>query len=84
MDNLPISVIIVARNSERTIEECMNSVQRNNPAEIIVVDGNSTDSTIEIAKRYTKRVYSDKGRGLGYERSRQPRSISPMLTRPLS
>lgn len=68
MDKLPISVIIVARNAERTIDECLSSVQRNNPAEIIVVDGDSSDSTVDIARRYTERVYSDGGKGLGYAR----------------
>lgn len=68
MPNLPISVIVVARNAEKTIEECLSSVKRNNPAEIIVVDGNSSDRTVEIARRFTHRIYSDDGRGLGYAR----------------
>jgi glycosyltransferase involved in cell wall biosynthesis len=66
MGNLPISVIIVARNAEKTIEECLKSVQRDEPAEIILVDGNSTDSTVEIARRYTELIFSDGGRGLNY------------------
>jgi len=66
MDKLPVSVIIAARNAEGTIEECLSSVQRNNPAEIIVVDGNSTDRTVEISRRYTERVYSDEGREYNY------------------
>jgi len=33
-------VIIPVKNMESTKEECLVSVQRNNPAEIIVVDGN--------------------------------------------
>ena len=66
MEVLPISVIVCAKNAESTIEECLTSVQRNNPAEIIVVDGNSTDRTIEIAKRYTERVYFDGGKGFNY------------------
>lgn len=66
MENLPISVIIAAKNAERTIEECLESVQRNNPAEVIMVDGNSTDGTVEIARRYTDRIYSDEGRGFNY------------------
>lgn len=68
VENLPVSVIIVARNAERTIRECLDSVQRNNPAEIIVVDGVSTDRTVEIAKEYTQSIYSDEGEGLGYAR----------------
>lgn len=66
MEQLPISVIIATRNVEETIEECLNSVQKNNPAEIIVVDGNSTDGTLNIARRYTEKIYFDKGGGLGY------------------
>jgi glycosyltransferase involved in cell wall biosynthesis len=58
MENLPISVITITKNEERTIEETLRSIQRNNPAEIIMVDGNSTDRTVEIARRYTQRIFS--------------------------
>jgi len=68
MDNMPISVIVVAKNAERTIEDCLDSVRRNNPAEIIVVDSNSSDKTVEIAKRYTEKIYSDGGKGKSYAR----------------
>lgn len=60
LENLPISVVIAAKNAERTIKECLDSVQRNNPAEIIIVYGVSTDRTVEIAQRYTNRIYFDK------------------------
>ena len=66
MDNLPISVIIATKNAGSTIEECLASVQMSNPAEIIVVDGNSSDRTVEIARRYTGKIYSDEGRGFNY------------------
>jgi len=66
MGELPVSVIIIARNAEKTIEACLDSVRRNNPAEIIVVDGNSKDRTVEIARSYTERIFSDGGRGMGY------------------
>jgi len=68
MDQMPISVIIVAKNAQGTIDECLNSVTKNSPAEIIVVDGVSSDGTIFIAKRYTERIYSDEGKGLNYAR----------------
>lgn len=68
MGNLPISVIIVARNAEKTIEDSLKSVQRNNPAEIILVDGNSTDRTVEIAGGYTELIFSDGGKGLNFAR----------------
>jgi glycosyltransferase involved in cell wall biosynthesis len=66
LEHLPISAIIVARNAESTILDCLASLQRNEPAEIIVVDGNSTDKTVEIARRYTGKIYFDKGRGPSY------------------
>ncbi|MFC2072266.1 glycosyltransferase family 2 protein [Chloroflexota bacterium] len=68
MRNLPISVIIIAKNAEETIEDCLSSIQRNNPAEIIVVDGNSADRTVEIARCYTDRIYSDDGNGPSFAR----------------
>ena len=36
--------------------------------EVIVVDGNSTDQTLEIAREYPVRIFSDEGRGLAYAR----------------
>ncbi len=63
-----ISVVICARNAEATLEKCLQSVRDNNPLEIIVVDGNSTDRTVEIARRYTEKTYCDGGRGLGHAR----------------
>lgn len=68
MKSLPISVIVIARNAERTIGECLSAVKKNKPAEIIVVDGNSTDRTVEIARRYTEHIYTDEGKGIGYAR----------------
>jgi len=68
MDKLPVSAIIIARNSEEHIENCLRAVQSNNPAEIILVDGNSTDGTLNIARMYTYKIYSDDGRGESYAR----------------
>jgi glycosyltransferase involved in cell wall biosynthesis len=68
MDQLPISVIVVAKDAERTIEDCLQAIQRSNPEEILVIDGNSTDRTVDIARKYTERLYSDEGMGLTYAR----------------
>lgn len=66
--NPKISVAICAKNSESLMEDCLKSIKLNNPDEIIVVDGNSTDKTFEISKKYADIVISDEGKGLGYAR----------------
>lgn len=51
---LKLSLIIPVYNEERHIEACLDAVasQTVKPSEVIVVDNNCTDSTLEIAKRY--------------------------------
>ena len=65
---MPISVIILTRNNEGTIKQCIESVQTNSPQEILVIDGHSSDKTVEIARRYTSKIYFDGGKGISYAR----------------
>ncbi len=65
---LPISVVICSKNNESGIKHTFDSVLQNNPYEIIVVDGKSTDDTIGIAKKYTNKIYFDEGKGLAMAR----------------
>jgi len=51
-----LSVVISAFNEEKKIEDCLKSVSFAD--EIVVVNNSSTDKTEEIAKRYTKHVYT--------------------------
>jgi len=51
----PISAFIACQNEERNIEACLRSVTWCD--EIVVVDSFSTDRTVEIAKRYTDKVF---------------------------
>ncbi|MFK4297320.1 glycosyltransferase involved in cell wall biosynthesis/O-antigen/teichoic acid export membrane protein [Arthrobacter sp. GAS37] len=61
---LDVSVVIPARNAANWLGECLKSVFDQNPREVIVIDGCSHDSTVQIARSYGARVISDKGRGL--------------------
>jgi rSAM/selenodomain-associated transferase 2 len=60
-----ISVIIPALNEAENIEPCLLSVARQQGQfEIIVVDGQSTDGTAEIAERYATVIISERGRAV--------------------
>ena len=49
----PIDVVLLTKDSERILENCLKSVYRNIPVRrLIVVDGYSSDSTIEILGRF--------------------------------
>ncbi len=66
MKTLPISVIVPTKNNEKTICQCLVSIEKNKPAEIIIVDGKSTDKTLEIARKFTGKIFSDEGKGPCY------------------
>ncbi|MFA5356252.1 MAG: glycosyltransferase family 2 protein [Candidatus Omnitrophota bacterium] len=59
MKKIPLSVVVMARNEEKNIAECLESVV-DWVDEIVVVDDYSSDKTLEIAKKYTDKIYQRK------------------------
>ena len=51
-----LSVVLITCNEEHCITRCLDSVRWAD--EIIVVDGGSTDRTVDLVKRYTQRVFT--------------------------
>jgi glycosyltransferase involved in cell wall biosynthesis len=66
---LDISVVVPVRNAEHLIAGCLMSIAANGPREIIVVDGRSTDRTVELAERWADTILSDEGGGLPVARA---------------
>lgn len=58
-----LSVIVITKNEERNIEDCLNSVRW--AQEIVVVDGGSEDRTIEFARKITPKVFVKEWAGYG-------------------
>lgn len=63
-----VSVVVTTKNEEKNIENCLRSVRNQTfkNVELVIVDNFSEDRTVEIAKRFTAKVYSK-----GPERSSQ-------------
>jgi len=61
-----VSVNIICKNEENNIEECLKSVSWTD--EIIVIDGESTDQTVEIARQFTDKVFVNKWEGFAKQR----------------
>lgn len=54
-----VSVCILTKNDENTIQECLESV-KDFAKEIIVLDIGSTDNTVNIVRTYTNRIWGIK------------------------
>src|ERR1700690_3619195 len=50
-----VSVIIITSNEERNITECLQSVAWSN--DIIVVDAQSNDRTVDIVRTFTSKIF---------------------------
>ena len=70
--SLTLSIVIPVYNEEHHIKACLDAVaaQSVRPHEVIVVDNNSTDDTVKIAKSYPfVKVIREKRQGKGNARS---------------
>jgi glycosyltransferase involved in cell wall biosynthesis len=56
-----ISVTVITKNEEKNISDCLKSVDWAD--EIIVVDSESTDKTVELAKQFTDKIFIRKWDG---------------------
>ena len=57
-EKIPLTVVVLTKNEEACIAECLDSVKWAD--EVIVADDESTDRTVEIARRYTAKVFIKK------------------------
>jgi glycosyltransferase involved in cell wall biosynthesis len=53
---VPLSIIIIAKNEQMRIEECIKSVH-GWADEIVVIDDDSSDNTKAIASKYTNKIF---------------------------
>jgi (heptosyl)LPS beta-1,4-glucosyltransferase len=58
---MKISAVLIVKNEEKNIEDALKSLTFAD--EIIVIDDSSTDKTVQLAKKHTKKIYSVKGEG---------------------
>ncbi|MDD9860750.1 MAG: glycosyltransferase family 2 protein [Nitrospira sp.] len=60
--------LVIAKNDERTIRDCLNSLKWVDEI-IVVVDAASTDATAEYAKEFTERVFINPWEGFGPQKN---------------
>lgn len=61
-----ISALVICRNEEKNIEDCLKSLTWTD--EIVVIDAESSDETMNLALNYTKHVYEKKWQGFSEQR----------------
>src|SRR5947209_7919038 len=62
--DVPFTIVVPSRNEEETIGSVLRLI-RPMTDDLIVVDGHSSDRTVEIARDYGARIVLDNGRGKG-------------------
>lgn len=67
MEKIPLTVVIIAKNEEENMAPCLRSVSW--AGEIVVLDDNSTDRTVAIAREFTDRIFTCKSAVEGTRRN---------------
>ena len=62
----PVSVAIITKNEENNIEDALRSVA--DADEIVVVDANSSDRTVEICGKYTDKIFQHEWQGFAIQK----------------
>lgn len=62
-----ISAIVITKNEEANIADCLQSI--NWVDEIILVDAESSDRTVEIGKRFTSKIFIHKWEGFAKQKA---------------
>ena len=70
-NSMKVSIVILAYNEEKYIRKCLESIakQIEKPDEVIIVDNNCTDNTVEIARQYGARIVKEEKQGMIYARN---------------
>ena len=71
--NTRVSIVIPVHNEEKQIAECLRAIARlrHKPHEVIVVDNNSSDRTVHIARRFKfVKIVTAQRQGVVYARDR--------------
>ena len=63
---IPISVAIITKNEEERLPDCLESVAFAD--DVVVVDTDSNDRTVEIARSYGARVFIEPWQGFSHQK----------------
>lgn len=79
-EKVPLSVVVIAKNEEKRLGPCLESAAF--VREIVVLDDESTDRTVELAKKFTDKIFHRKmdvegrHRNFAYSKATQPWVLS--------
>lgn len=59
MSKIPLTVVVLTKNEENNIAECLGSV-KGWAEEIIIIDDYSTDKTVKIAENFADKIFTKK------------------------